>query len=118
MTERFLTKILTVLVSARVLVSLRGPYGGYRLDRRPEDVTVLEVIEAIDGPIRGAAPPPEPPSRRYPRYDRADAEWTYEVLNELCMAAADEMRQSLRAVTLADLLEGQPNRDQEPVEEE
>jgi len=104
----FLAKVLKPLVSARVLVSMRGPYGGYRLDRRPEDVTVLEVVEAIDGPIRGAAPPPEPPSRRFPRYDPADAEWLHEALDELCKAAADRLRQSLGAVTLADLLESQP----------
>jgi Rrf2 family protein len=54
--ERFLLKVLKPLVSARVLHSIKGPNGGYRLARSASDVTMLEVVEAVDGPIRGQAP--------------------------------------------------------------
>src|SRR5260370_27929927 len=54
--ERFLLKVLKPLVSARVLHSVKGPNGGYRLARAASDVTMLEVVEAVDGPIRGLAP--------------------------------------------------------------
>src|SRR5438045_2061538 len=54
--ERFLLKVLKPLVSARVLVSIKGPNGGYRLARAANKVTLLEVVEAIDGPVRGVAP--------------------------------------------------------------
>src|SRR5271166_2183393 len=54
--ERFLLKVLKPLVSARVLRSVKGPHGGYRLARPATKVTVLEIIEAVDGPIRGTAP--------------------------------------------------------------
>src|SRR6516165_4589985 len=55
--ERFLLKVLKPLVDAGILRSVRGPNGGYRLVRAPKDVTLLEVIEAVDGPLRAEAPP-------------------------------------------------------------
>src|ERR1700741_3110716 len=54
--ERFLLKVLKPLVSARVLLSIKGPNGGYRLARHPNEITMLEILEAVDGPIRGQAP--------------------------------------------------------------
>src|SRR5207253_323711 len=54
--ERFLLKVLKPLVSARVLASVKGPNGGYRLSRPAGAVSMLEVIEAVDGPIRGLSP--------------------------------------------------------------
>ncbi len=54
--ERFLLKVLKPLVSARVLLSIKGPNGGYRLARSAGDISMLEILEAVDGPIRGQAP--------------------------------------------------------------
>jgi Rrf2 family transcriptional regulator, cysteine metabolism repressor len=54
--ERFLLKILKPLVTADILHAIKGPHGGYRLARRPQNISVLEVIEAVDGPISGQAP--------------------------------------------------------------
>lgn len=54
--ERFLLKVLKPLVSARVLYSVKGPNGGYRLARSPSDITVLEILEAVDDPICGYTP--------------------------------------------------------------
>ena len=51
--ERFLLKVLKPLVSARVLQSIKGPNGGYRLAKSPNEITLLEVLEAVNGPIRG-----------------------------------------------------------------
>src|SRR5437660_12698050 len=53
--ERFLLKVLKPLVSARVLHSIKGPNGGYRLARAASEVSMLDVVEAVDGPIRGQA---------------------------------------------------------------
>ena len=55
--ERYLLKVLKPLVDAGVLRSLKGPHGGYRLARPPKAITLLEVVEAADGPVRGDAPP-------------------------------------------------------------
>src|SRR5215471_8735609 len=54
--ERFLLKVLKPLVAARVLHSIKGPNGGYRLAQPASDISMLEVVEAVDGPIRGVAP--------------------------------------------------------------
>ena len=48
----YLAKILNSLVRGGVLVSHRGINGGYELARMPSDVTFLDIIEIIDGPIR------------------------------------------------------------------
>src|SRR5690348_3891031 len=54
--ERFLLKVLKPLVSAQILLSIKGPNGGYRLARGPSEITMLDIVEAVDGPIRGNAP--------------------------------------------------------------
>ena len=54
--ERFLLKVLKPLVSHRILLSVKGPNGGYRLARSPSDITMLEIIEAVDGHIKGINP--------------------------------------------------------------
>jgi Rrf2 family protein len=47
----FLTKICARLAAAGVVVTQRGVNGGVRLARSPDQITLLDVIEAIDGPI-------------------------------------------------------------------
>ena len=47
----FLTKILTRLAAEGIVVTQRGVNGGTRLARSPEAITLLDVVEAIDGPI-------------------------------------------------------------------
>jgi Rrf2 family protein len=44
-------KILQRLVAARLLVSHRGFEGGFELARRPENITLLDVVTALDGPL-------------------------------------------------------------------
>lgn len=45
----FLSKILQILVKYKLLQSVKGPNGGFALNRQPEDITLLEVVSAIDG---------------------------------------------------------------------
>jgi FeS assembly SUF system regulator len=45
------SKILKLLVNAKVLISTRGAKGGYALARKPEKITVASVISALEGPI-------------------------------------------------------------------
>ena len=47
----YLLKILQQLVRANVLRSKRGPRGGFFLARPAEGITLLEIIEAVDGPV-------------------------------------------------------------------
>ncbi|NOU21280.1 MAG: SUF system Fe-S cluster assembly regulator [Methyloglobulus sp.] len=45
------SKVLKILVNANVLVSTRGIKGGYALARPPENISVADVISALEGPI-------------------------------------------------------------------
>lgn len=48
----FLAKIFQVLSSAGLVVSSRGAVGGFRLARRPEKISLKEILEAIEGPVQ------------------------------------------------------------------
>ena len=48
----FASQILADLVRAGLAVSRAGREGGYRLSRPPEEISVLEVVEAAEGPLR------------------------------------------------------------------
>jgi len=50
--QPLLMNILKELVRARVLTSTRGVYGGYELVADPARVTLLEIVTAMDGPLR------------------------------------------------------------------
>lgn len=47
-----LQHILTRLMHRGLVVSTRGAQGGYRLTRRPDQITIAELIEVMDGPLR------------------------------------------------------------------
>lgn len=47
----YLLKILQQLVRANVLYSKRGPRGGFSLAKPANKITVLQIIEAVDGPM-------------------------------------------------------------------
>jgi Rrf2 family protein len=49
----YLLKILLQLVRVNVLKSKRGPHGGFTLARDAAEITMLEIIEAVDGPMMG-----------------------------------------------------------------
>jgi Rrf2 family transcriptional regulator, cysteine metabolism repressor len=48
--ERYLVQILLQLKAAGLVQSVRGSSGGYRLARPPEQISLNEVLRAIDGP--------------------------------------------------------------------
>jgi len=49
--ERFLEQQITALRNAGLVNSQRGALGGCSLARRPETITALDVVEALEGPI-------------------------------------------------------------------
>ncbi|MFE1949391.1 MULTISPECIES: RrF2 family transcriptional regulator [Streptomyces] len=51
--DAYLAKHLKSLAAAGVLIATSGPRGGFRLARDPKDITVLDVVEAVEG----SAPP-------------------------------------------------------------
>jgi Rrf2 family protein len=98
----YLAKHLQVLARSGVLEAVPGPRGGYRLARPATEISMLDVVEAVDGAepafrcteIRRRGPAAVPP-REYrvacsihAAMDRADAAW----------------RAELRSVSIADLV--------------
>jgi len=51
MPEYFFSKIFQGLAKSGLVDSFRGSNGGFRLAKSPDDIRILEIIEAIDGPI-------------------------------------------------------------------
>ncbi len=51
---RFLEQVLHGMKKAGLVSSLRGAQGGYVLSKKPSEVSVVEILEALDGPL---APP-------------------------------------------------------------
>jgi Rrf2 family protein len=102
----YLAKQLQGLVRAGVLIAATGPRGGFRLARPPEEITMLQVVEGVDGTSpfytcneirqrgRGAVPAEEcrQACGLAARMAQAQAAW----------------RESLAAVTIADVVESLP----------
>jgi Rrf2 family protein len=91
--ERFLLKVLKPLVSVRILLSIKGPNGGYRLAKAPNEITLLEVLEAVDGPIRG--------QESFARDDTDGA--LNKRLDQICNQTAEQVRRQLQKVRISDL---------------
>lgn len=94
--ERFLLKVLKPLVSARILLAIKGPSGGYCLARNPGDITMLEILEAVDGVIRGQAP--------VPLTDAGDSQLNSK-LAKICKASTDQVREQLEKVRVSELID-------------
>ncbi|HEY4280743.1 MAG TPA: Rrf2 family transcriptional regulator [Conexibacter sp.] len=91
---RFLENILVQLRQGGIVVSRRGADGGYRLADPPDQVTVADVIRAIDGPL--AAVSGERP-------EKLAFEGTAAPLKDVWVAVRASLRDVLEHVTLADL---------------
>jgi Rrf2 family protein len=48
---QFLEQLFAILRRAGVVSSQRGVKGGYRFAREPSEITVLEIVELLDGPL-------------------------------------------------------------------
>lgn len=91
---RFLEHILLDLKHAGLVASQRGAEGGYRLARTPAEITLAEIIRAVEGPlanVRGVRP------------EELDYEGTARPLREVFVALRANVRAVLEAVSLADV---------------
>jgi len=50
---RYLEQIFQRLRRAQLVQSKRGPGGGYTLARRPAEITLRDIVEAVEGPLNG-----------------------------------------------------------------
>jgi Rrf2 family protein len=51
MPDRFVLQVMRMLVTAGIVTSTRGVAGGYKLAKPASKISLLEIVEAIDGPI-------------------------------------------------------------------
>ena len=95
---KFLENILIELRHVGLVRSQRGPDGGYWLERSPAEITVAEVIRAVEGPL--AAVRGQPPE---------DLEYAgvAEALQTVWVALRANLRDGLAQVTLADVVAGE-----------
>jgi Rrf2 family protein len=96
--QRFLENILADLRHAGLVQSVRGAEGGHRLARPAREITVADVIRAVDGPlasVRGERP-------EAVAYDGPAAP-----LQRVWIALRKNVRDVVERVTLADLASGE-----------
>ncbi|HET8757946.1 MAG TPA: Rrf2 family transcriptional regulator [Solirubrobacteraceae bacterium] len=94
---RFLENILMQLRHAGLVESRRGAEGGYRLARPAADVTLADVIRAIDGPLAGVSGA---------RPETLEFTGVAEPLRDVWIAVRASLRGVLEGVTLADVAGG------------
>jgi Rrf2 family protein len=95
---RFLEGILRQLRQAGVVSSQRGAEGGYRLARPASDITVADVVRALDGPLADV---------RGDRPENADYSGAAAHLGDVWIATRAALRSVLDHVTLADIAKGE-----------
>jgi Rrf2 family protein len=96
--QNFLENILAELRRAGIVESRRGAAGGYLLARPPEDISLADVIRAVEGPlanVRGVSP------------DLLEYEGSSERLRDVWVALRSSVRGVLEHVTLADVAKGE-----------
>jgi len=94
---KFLEGILRQLRQAGIVASQRGAEGGYRLDRDPKDVSIADVVRALDGPLAAV---------RGQRPEDLHYAGASEHLREVWIAVRASMRHVLETITLADVASG------------
>ena len=92
--KQYLTKIFASLARAGLVTPVRGKKGGYMLGREPGQITILDIIEAVEGPIALNLCQHTPP-----RCDHTDCH-----LRAVWTDLQTVVRQKLGGVTLADCL--------------
>jgi len=95
--EKFLELILLELKNARLVESVRGAKGGYRLRRAPSEIRLSEVIRLIDGPL---APFGDAEQLR----SLIDRDADHRALYKVFLAVRDAAARILEHTTLADIV--------------
>jgi Rrf2 family protein len=98
--EKFLELILLELKNARIVDSVRGARGGYRLRREPAEIPLSDIIRLIDGPL---APLGDAEQLRGMIAKDADHRALYQVF----LAVRDAAAKILENTTIADLVADQ-----------
>jgi Rrf2 family protein len=93
--EKYLSLIVIPLRSAGLIQSIRGAHGGYRLMRKPEEITVRDVWQALEGEICLVDCVKD--TKRCPRISTCPTRDIWGMLGQ-------KISETLKAITLADLV--------------
>lgn len=94
---RFLENILLALRRAGLVQSRRGTDGGFRLSRPAEEITVANVLRAVEGPIANVQGVPP---------DQVVYAGSAAALRDVWVAVRASLRAVLERVTIADIANG------------
>ena len=94
---KFLEAILLELKHANVVKSTRGAEGGYALARPASEISIADVIRAVDGPLANV---------RGERPEETSYKGAAENLTKLWVAVRSSLREVLEQTSLADLTSG------------
>ena len=97
--EKFLELILLELKNARMVESVRGAKGGYRLRRAPSEIRLSEIMRLLDGPL---APFGDAEQLR----TLIDRDLPHRALYQLFLDVRDAAANILENTTLADMIAG------------
>lgn len=109
LSEKFISRIVVLLRRAGFLLTVRGVKGGLRLARRAERITLLDIVEATDGPLAIVHCLARPGTCR--RQGRCAAEKAWAGVNE---ALSDALRRTTLADVVADQARFAPPAPSEP----
>jgi Rrf2 family protein len=96
LSEKYLSRIVILLRAADLVNSVRGAHGGYNLSRDPSQITLKEIIDALEGNITLVDCVKNPATcLRSPRC----------VTRDIWEIISGNIAETLHAITLADLVE-------------
>jgi Rrf2 family transcriptional regulator, cysteine metabolism repressor len=108
--QKYLEQIMMRLRSGRLVSARRGVQGGYELARRPEDISVGEVIRLMDGPLAPSPCASQSAHVPCPVY-RCPSEQSC-VLRRMWSDVRDAISDVLDGTSFADLVQRQREGDQ------
>ena len=90
----YLLKILQQMVRENVLISKRGPRGGFWLSRDASEITLLQVVEAIEGPVV---------TNMQLAQQAKDLPFSVKI-EKVCRQIAENVKEQYSKVTIADMI--------------
>lgn len=94
--EKYISRLIIELRKAHLVRSIRGAKGGFQISKKPEELTLFEVIEVMEGPLAivDCVRAPE----KCGRHNLCATRLIWDRLNS-------EIRDAMRKITLADILD-------------
>jgi len=100
--EKYISRLIIDLRRGGMVRSIRGAKGGFRIAKEPREITLLDIVEVMEGPLSivDCVRVPE----KCMRNDKCAAHEIWHKLNS-------EIRESMRKVTLQDIIENYKQRN-------